>query len=132
MSEENVEIVRRGYAAWSDDDMDTMLALLDPDIEFVSSGLFPGLAPVYRGHSGWQDLWRDLREPWESLRIVLDELREGGERVVTLFTFVAIGRDGLEVRRQFGNVWTFRDGLAVRIQAYADWSEALEAAGLSE
>lgn len=130
MSRENVERVQRGYSAWNLGDMDAMLALMGPDFEYLTSGLFPGIAAVYRGHQGWRDFWRDFRETWEMLRIELDEARDAGEEVVTLFTFHARGRDGLEVRRQFGNVWTFRDGLVVRIQAYADWSEALEAAGL--
>ena len=132
MSLENVERVRQGYAAWNRGDMDAMLALLDSDFEYITSGVFPGLAPVYRGHQGFQDFWRDFRETWEILNIELNEARDAGQQVVMLLTFHARGRDSLEVRRQFGNVWTLRDGLAVRCEAYGDWSEALEAAGLSE
>lgn len=130
MSRENLERVQRGYSAWNQGDMHAMLALMGPDFEYLTSGLFPGIAPIYRGHQGWRDFWRDFREIWETLRIELDETRDAGDRVVALFTFHARGRDGLEVRRRFGNVWTFRDGLVVRIHAYADWSEALEAAGV--
>ncbi len=112
--------------------MEGMLALLDPDFEYITSGLFPGLAPVYRGHQGFKDFWRDFRETWEMLHIELNEVSDAGQRVVVLFTFHAQGRDGLNVRRQWGNVWTFRGSLAVRNQAYGDWSEAVEAVGLSE
>ena len=132
MSQANVEVVQQAYSAWNDGDMDSMLALLHPSFEYVSSGLFPGLAPVYRGHEGWRHFWRDLRDPWESLRIVLHELRETREGVCSLFTFDGRGRDGLRVHRRFGNVWTFREGLVVRIQAYGEWAEALEAVGLLE
>jgi ketosteroid isomerase-like protein len=132
MSRENVEVVRQGYAAWNRGDMDAMLAIFDTDFEYVSSGLFPGLAPVYRGHQGWRDFWRDFRGAWETLRIDEDELHAANERVAALFTFSARGRDGLEVKRQFANVWTFREGLVVRIEAYPAWTEALEAVGLRE
>ncbi len=132
MSDENVEKVREAYAAWNEGDMDAMLSFLHPEMEFVTSGVFPGVAPVFRGHEGWREFWRDFRGTWDSLRIDLEEARDTGKGVVALFRFDARGRDGLEVRREFANVWSFRDGLAVRIEAYADWGQALEAAGLSE
>ncbi len=132
MSRENVERVRQGIAAWNSGEMEAMLALLDPDFEYISSGVFPGLAPIYRGHQGFKDFWRDFREVWESLHIEIDEMREVDERIVGLLTFTGRGRAGLEVRRRFGNVWTIRHGLAVRIEAYEDWNQALEAVGLRE
>ncbi len=33
---------------------------------------------------------------------------------------------------RFAQVWTFRDGQAIRMQMYASVDEALQAAGLSE
>ncbi len=132
MAQKNVEIVRQAIAAWNDGDLDAILAMLHRDFEYRPSGLFPGFAPVYRGQDGWKEFWGDFRGTWESIRIAVDELREADQRVVILFTFDARGRDGLEVLRQFGNVWTLRDGLVERIEAYANWAEALEAAGLSE
>ena len=132
MSRENVEVVRAGFEAWNSGDMDAMLAVLHADFEYVTSGLFPGLAPVYRGHEGFRDFWRDFRETWDWLNIEIDEAQDADDRVVVLFTFHARSRDGLEVHRRFGNVWTFRDGFVSRCVAYGDWDEALEAAGLSD
>ena len=132
MSQEKADLVRRSYAAWNEADLDAMLAILHPDFEYVTSGLFPGLAPVYRGRDGYTDYWLEFRSTWESLRIEMDELREVGEQVVTLFTFEGRGRAGLEARRPFGHVWTFRDGLVVRLEAYGDWEETLEAVGPHE
>ena len=132
MSEENVERLRQGVAAFNRGDMDGMLALLDPDVEFVTAGLFPGVSPVYRGHDGWVTFLREFRGTWESLSVETNEFRDAGDQVVLLMTFDARGRNGLEVHRKFANVWTLRDGRAVRIQSYGEWSAALEAAGLSE
>jgi ketosteroid isomerase-like protein len=42
MSEENVELVRTGYEAWNRSDLDGVLAVLAPDLEFVTTGLFVG------------------------------------------------------------------------------------------
>jgi hypothetical protein len=38
----------------------------------------------------------------------------------------------VEVEREVGQVVTLRDGKMVRVRLYGSWSEALEAAGLSE
>ena len=131
MSQGNEKIVRKAYAAWNSADMDAMLGFLHPQSEYVATGLFPGLAPVYRGHAGFRDFWRDFRETWESLRIEIEDVHDIEEQVVALLTFKARSRDGLEVDRPFANVWTFEDGLAVRVHAYGDWSDALQAAGLA-
>ncbi len=133
MSQETEQLVRRAFDAWNRDDLEAQLAMLHPEFEYVTSGLFPGLAPIYRGHAGYKDFWRDFKQVWESLRIEIDDLREvGDEQYVALLTFEARSRDGLTVRRQFGNVLSGRDGLAVRVEAFGSWAEALEVVGLRE
>lgn len=132
MSQEDLELVRSAYDAWNKDDLEAQLALLHPEFEYVTSGLFPGLAPIYRGHEGYRDFWRDFKQVWESLRIDIAQLDEVGEQYVALLDFEARSRDGLTVRRQWGNVLSVRDGLAVRIQAFGSWAEALEAGAGSQ
>ena len=132
MSQENVELVRRAIEAWNRGDLDAILTTLHPDLEYVTTGLFPGLDPVYHGHDGFKRFWQDFRETWESLSIEVHELRDAGERVLFHLTFNARGRDGVEVRRQVACVVAFRDGLDVRHENYGDWTTALEAVGLSE
>jgi acyl carrier protein len=125
-------LVQSAYDAWNRDDLEAQLALLHPDFEYVTSGLFPGLAPTYRGREGYRDFWRDFKQVWESLRIDVQELHEHGERYLALLNFEACSRDGLTVRRQFGNVVTVRDGLAMRIEAFGSWDEAREAVGMPD
>jgi ketosteroid isomerase-like protein len=132
MSRENVERLKQGVEAFNRGDIEGMLALLDPELEFVTAGLFPGISPVYRGHDGWVTFAREIREPWESFSIETNEFRDAGDRVVLLMTFDARGRDGLEAHRKFATVWTVRDGLAVRVRAYGEWTAALEAVGLPD
>ena len=42
------------------------------------------------------------------------------------------GRDGIELELELPNLYTFRDGLVVRIDGFTDRAEALRAAGLAE
>ena len=132
MSNENVELVRTGYEAWNRSDLDGVLGMLAPDLEFVTTGLFVGQDHVYSGHDGFKKFWLDFRGMWQSLDLVINELRDCDERVVALITFEGRGRDGLEVDRQTGAVHTLSDGLVTRIENYEGWAEALEAAGLRE
>jgi len=105
MSQENVEAVRGWSEAWNRSDLDQMLSLLDSKVEWRTSGSFPGLDPVYTGHDGFTRFWREFVEPWESFQIRTDDVRDCGDRVLSLGDFEAQGRDGLEVRRPTASVY---------------------------
>ena len=132
MSQENAEIVRRSLDAWSRDDIVGWLERAHPDLEFHTSGLYPGIDPVYRGHAELNRFWTTFREPWESIEVRIHEFREVGEEVVALGTFKARARDGMTVEREAAWVYRIEAGLIVRVDAFGSGSEALEAVGLRE
>jgi ketosteroid isomerase-like protein len=108
-----------------------MLALLDPELEWRITGLFPGVARIYHGHDGHARFWNDFRSPWDEIEVVSERLLGHGDRVVLLGGhFEARGRDGITVGRGMGMLFTIRDGLAARIEAYPGGEQALEAVGL--
>jgi ketosteroid isomerase-like protein len=110
----NADLLRAGYEAWNRDDCDAWLELLDPDIEIQTSGVFPDLADVYRGHKRATKFWRQLHEPWEEFRIAIEEIEEEGDTVVAAIRFRATGVDsGIEVDMCFGHAIRVRDGVAV-------------------
>jgi uncharacterized protein len=129
MSGQNLEIVRRGLDAWSRGDLDATLALMNPELEWRTTGLFPGVALVYHGHEGYARFWNDFRALWDDIEIVPERLLDHGESVVVFGRFEARGREGITVGREMGMVFTIRDGLAVRIEAYPSGQQALEALG---
>jgi ketosteroid isomerase-like protein len=130
MSSENVQVVEAGLSAWSRGDLEGVLELCDPEIEYVTAGVFPGLASVYHGWQGFGRFWQDFRGPWEEITLTPDRLIPTDDDVVVLGRFEARGRDGISVGREVGMVFTVRDGVAARIATYPGWNEALEAAGL--
>ena len=132
MSQGNVNLVRTGYEAWNRSDLDGLLAMLAPDVEFLTTGLFVGQDHVYSGHDGFKKFWREFRGTWQSIHLTINELRDCDDRVVALVTFEARGREGLEMARKTGAVYTVRDGLVTRIENHRAWADALEAAGLRE
>ena len=92
MSRENVEVIRAGYAAWARRDLDTWLETLHPAVEFQTSGLFPDLAPIYRGHRGMRSFWESMLAPWESFRLDVERIVEGHECAAVAIHFRARGK----------------------------------------
>ena len=127
MSNENVEIVRRSLERWNEGDLEGFIATVDPEIEWRTSGLYPGIDPAYHGHEGFRKFWRDFHEIWETLSMEMRDVLAEGDRVAFSFHFDAIGRDGVRTGRDQASVGSLRDGLLYRIENYGSWDEAVEA-----
>jgi ketosteroid isomerase-like protein len=124
--------MRTWTEAYNRGDLEAIRAMAHPEFEFRTSGTFPGVDPVYEAHAGFRRFYEDFMGTWEAFSVSIQELRDCGEQGLLLGVFEGRGRNGLQVRRQTGSVWTFRDGLVLRLQNYGGWSQALEAVGLRE
>ena len=128
MSQENVEIVREAWGAYSRGDYDRVAGFHDPHIVVVTleDGAVYGNDDVLANYERWD-------EAWEEAETTLEEVIEQGDRVFLTARFHARGRaSGVEIDTRLYEVYTVRDGKVLRIDEYADRAEALEAAGLSE
>ena len=124
----NSELLQAGFDAWNHDDCEAWLKLLAPGIELRTAGVFPDLAPVYRGHKGAARLWRDLREPWEVFRIIAERIEAEGDLAVAAVRFRATGVDsGVKVDMRFGIAIRLRDGLATMLVNRRTLDEARDA-----
>jgi ketosteroid isomerase-like protein len=133
MSEENVEIVRRGLEAYARRDIDSWLAYLDPEFELHSAIVGGAEGKVYRGHEGARKWLADSDEGFEELRIELTEFRDLGDRVLAFGRIRARGRgSGVELDSPTGWLLTVRNGQLAKAQGFLSRDDALEAAGLSE
>ncbi|HEX2466773.1 MAG TPA: nuclear transport factor 2 family protein [Solirubrobacterales bacterium] len=133
MPASNLERYRAAIDAWNRRDLVAVLEQTAADFEFHTSGLFPEIEPVYRGREGMVEFWNAFIEaPWALLQVEIDELTElDDDRVLALLTFTGKGRSGgEEVTVQYAHLCTFRDGQVARIDSFADWDEARDAAGL--
>ena len=130
MSQENVDDYRRNTAAWNRGDLDAWLAAANPHGEFLPSGTFPGLQPVYRGVEGARQLWNDMRGPWKDIRISIERIEDLGDLVLALITFEVTGREGLRTSRRWAHVVRYESGTWTMTENYASWEEALKAVGL--
>ena len=133
MSEENVEIVRRAFEAWNRDDLEGLMAVIDPDVVAVAPAEWPE-SDIGTGREALHDQFERLRAPWGEQRIEVDDIRDLGDRVLVLFRWIARGIGSqVEVEHPAAILDTLRDGRVVRVEFFfEDQSKALEAAGLSE
>jgi ketosteroid isomerase-like protein len=127
VSEENVELVRSAFDAWNSGDMEGVIERCDPEVEFHPLRAQLEGAP-YRGAEGMRQFARDMLEEWEFLRVLTDELRDCGERVLVLGHFDAKGRaSGMDLRFPVGWVARVREGRIRELRTYSSQDDALAA-----
>jgi ketosteroid isomerase-like protein len=144
MSQENVELVRRVYAATpglrdaepADDPeyLDRIFRdFLDADFVFGWPPEYPEGSRVLQVREGMIAFIAMLREVWSEWRFVPERFFDAGDRVLVFVHVVAVGHEsGVPVELESGHIWTIHAGRAKSMRIYRDRSEALEAAGLRE
>jgi ketosteroid isomerase-like protein len=91
------------------------------------------LTGTYEGVDGANAFLAEWLEGFEGWSVEIEEAFDAGDQAVMVVRHEGKARHGgPDVEMRFAQVWTFRDGLAVRAEMYADRNEALEAAGLRE
>lgn len=144
MSLENVELVRslqpgpdmdvagiladeEATAGW----LEEVAPFFDADVQCTMR--FPGMAPVtYAGGvEGLADAWRDWLRAWSSFRFDVEEVLDGGDRIVVVKLGRGKPRPGApEKVLKRAAIWTVRDGRISRIDFNIPEGEALTATGL--
>jgi ketosteroid isomerase-like protein len=133
MSQENVEIVQRGYAAFAEKGVEGTIPFFTEDIAIYSIPEWPD-DPEYHGHDGLRRLTRQWTENFDDFGFDLQELHDGGDTVVALVALTGQTKgSALPMRMEIGAVFSgFRDGRIAQQRLFSSWETALEAAGLSE
>jgi ketosteroid isomerase-like protein len=133
MSEENVEIVRRAYAAFNRTDLKWLAELVSPDWVMDWSQSIGPLAGVYRDLEGAAAWIAAIQEAFEDFELTPTEYIGSGARIVVRARVRGRGRgSGLVVDAAGTTLWELRGGKVTNTTLYQSDEEALEAAGLTE
>jgi ketosteroid isomerase-like protein len=135
VSPEELEALTRGIEAFNSRDVEGVLEVLDPDVEWhdVFTVMLGGEATIVRGHEGVREMMRDQDEVFAEFEADYREIRDLGRRVVAVGVLRTRGREsGAETRSPVGAILDFSDGKAILVRTFLDTEKALEAAGLSE
>jgi ketosteroid isomerase-like protein len=115
MSEQdNIETIKRGYAAFSAGDLETVMSLFDDDVEWVQPGA-SAVSGTFHGKAELMEQFARLAE--KGLTVKLNRLIADGDTVVALTDVTAGGETGKDA-----DVFTLRDGKTVHVQVHGDTS----------
>jgi ketosteroid isomerase-like protein len=130
MSEEYEETMRRGVDAVNRMDVEAIVEMTDPQVEWRTELIG---TPVYRGHEGVRQALRDVDRAWESWHTEATEVLAGDQTAFLGTHATARAKaTGIPVEADLFYVAFFRGGKIVRFEGFNNRSQALEAAGLSE
>jgi uncharacterized protein len=132
-SHDNVELLRRFYESFNQQDIDAVLELCTEDVEIYKnpevvemvSALTPrGQERVAQYLRGWLDSWSDYNaRPKEFLQT--------GEDVAVLTQLRARGKNSqFEISGEMADVFTVHDGRIARLRLYVERRDALDSLGL--
>jgi ketosteroid isomerase-like protein len=129
--EQNIEILRRMFETWNRRDFDGLGQFFDAAVE-----LYPGLQPPgeqarYIGHDGVNEWIRNVNDLWVAVTVEpLERIENESKQVLSIDRWHFQGRGGIEVTEELPTLFTFENGLIVRVNGFTDRVEALVAAGL--
>lgn len=132
MSEGNVDVARRFYAAYNERDMAAWSQLIGDEFRFRSA--FVGVeGRVYEGPDGFRSYFDDLAEAWETFWLEVEDILDAGDdRVLGLMQVHGRGRaSGVEIDPRIAAIFHLRDGKVVALQTFMDRAEAFAAADLA-
>jgi ketosteroid isomerase-like protein len=134
VSQENVEIVRRSFTAFTRGGLDAAAEFWHPQINWRAAegapddvGEMHGIPAARRYAEDWFDTFDELS--WEP-----EELIDVGDDQVVAVVHVS-GRakaSGIRTELRYASVATIRDGKVVRVREYLTKDEALKVVGLEE
>ena len=132
---QNVDTIRRGFAAFSRGDWDGLFVDVDPEIEWHLTFQLPDLPPgktVYRGYDELRMLFDNLADFWDELQLELvDVLHDEKDLLIVKARFRGRGGEaGIEVDRVLYYVQELRDAKLLRQRPFDMEEEAFVAAGV--
>jgi ketosteroid isomerase-like protein len=128
---DNVDIIRRSWAAWMERDMDRAAAEWHPDIEWDITRHEDAPDTVHRGVAEVMQMIADWLTYWRAYELIVEAYLPAGDNVMLLLRRRAReAGTGEQADRLVAHVWTIRDGRVVLIRSFSDIEEARREAGL--
>jgi len=130
VSQENVELVRAGFAAFERGDVTEMLNLMSDQLVVYRAD--PDDA-TFHGKEGFLEATAEWTEGFSEWAVVPQEFIDAGDFVVVRVRQVVRGESsGVSVEAAFWFVFEVNGTKVTKLSVYARRSEALEAVGLRE
>jgi ketosteroid isomerase-like protein len=126
----HVDTIQIGYDGFSRGDLTEAREIVTDDVEWHTTGSFPGIEGVYRGPDALDEWMESLRAEWQNFSVSLaDVLTEREDAIVLAERLWGRGREsGAEVEMQTYAVYRFNaEGKVTRRDAFTTAEQALAA-----
>ena len=129
MSQELIEKFIVGHEGFNRGDLSEARANAADDVEWGTTGTWPGIEPVYRGPEALDEWMEVLHAEWERFEVSLDEVvRDDGDAVVVAERLSGRGREsGVEVEMRVFSVYRLEAGKITRRLSFRTREAALAA-----
>ena len=123
---EKTELLARTYRAFTERDVETVVAMVDPSITIWQTEELPW-GGSYEGLDGFAEFFGKLIGTITS-SVEVEDIFEAGDHVVQVgFTRGTVNATGVAFDVRAVHVWELRDGKAVSFRAYIDTPAMLAA-----
>jgi ketosteroid isomerase-like protein len=126
----HVDTIQIGYDGFNRGDLTEAREILTEDVEWTTTGTFPGIEGVYRGPDALDEGRESLRAEWREFNVSLaDVLAEREDAIVVAERLWGRGREsGAEVEMHTFAVYRFNSEGKLRLRdAFTPAAEALAA-----
>jgi ketosteroid isomerase-like protein len=131
VSDADVERLRRGFEAFARGEHERAFSGLHDDFQVIDHLILEDTSEA-RGPQALAQNIAELEKAFEHVGYEVLEVIDLDGRIVTrVMAKARAARDGgLETQREVGQLWTLRDGRAVRLEIFGSFQKACDAAGL--
>jgi ketosteroid isomerase-like protein len=127
---DNVDLIRRCFAAMGAWDVEQLLTLYHPDVELLPLTGTRVESGGYRGHAGVREYMEEANAIWDVLQPSGEVFEDFGDYVLVAGHCRVRGRaSGAETDPTCAWVIGIRDGLIASLRVCSDYAEALDVAG---
>jgi uncharacterized protein len=127
-----ISSLRNAYAAFNRGDMETAVQPLDAEIEWTEPAEFPS-GGTYRGREAAKHYLAQSRAAWAEVSSEPERFIAHGNRIV-VFVHARVRAKGSNEWQdvRLADVYTFHDGKAIQMRAFAARREALRWVGIND
>jgi ketosteroid isomerase-like protein len=131
-SAEDIELIRRSYAAWNRGDIEAIVEIVTDDVEIRPVLGDQVAANEFRGPDGMRRWSETINSAMDDFHVDVEEVIDvGGDRYLALLHFSGRGKaSGAPVALDASHLHTVRNGRLVQLLGYQSWDEGRAAAGI--
>lgn len=126
MSQERVDVVRGMYAAFGSGDIPSVLAALDPQVEWweAENFIYADANPYVGPSAVLEGVFMRIGNEWEGFAVSPEAVLDAGDTVIAHGYYSGTyKKNGERVRAQFAHFFTFRGDKVVKFQQYTDTAQ---------